>query len=150
MKAGLALTKPAVAVTLYGPPAVPLAVKTSPNCPTGEELLVFAVMVFVLFENVPLAPVPGAVKVTGWFGMVTPPPSFTTTVKGVPNAEPVVALCVPPAVIVTDAGVCTTGTLLSVDVVAEPNVVCVRSPPPQALAVFETEVGEFAGTFTVT
>ena len=126
-----------------------LAVKTWLACPTGAELLVFTVMVFELFENVPLAPVAGAVKVTAWFGMVTPPPSFTTTVKAVPNAVPIVALCVPPAVIVTDAGVWATVTV-SVDCAAEPELVWVRSPPPQALAVFETEVGEFAGTFTVT
>jgi hypothetical protein len=62
MKAGLALTEPATAVTLYGPPAVPLAVNVSLTTP---DPLVVPPMVFVVFENVPLAPELGAVKVTG-------------------------------------------------------------------------------------
>jgi hypothetical protein len=51
--------------------------------------------------------------------------------------------------IVIEAGTCTTGTLLSDPVAAVPKLVCVRSPPPYAPAVFDTEVGEFVGTFTV-
>ena len=125
-KAGLALTEPAFAVTLYGPPAVPLAVKVSLNCP---EPLVLPVIVLELFEKVPLAPELGAVKVTDWLGMVTPPASFTTTVKAVPKAVLIGALCVPPAVIVTDAGTWTTLTVLKV-VAPLPELVCVRSPPP--------------------
>jgi hypothetical protein len=47
-----------------------------------------------------------------------------------------------------EAGTCTTGTLGSVPVVALPELVWVRSPPPHALAVLVTEVGEAAGTLT--
>jgi hypothetical protein len=53
--AGLALTEPAVAVTLYGPPVFPLAVKASLTVPAP---LVLAVIVFVRLENVPLTPEP--------------------------------------------------------------------------------------------
>jgi len=51
--------------------------------------------------------------------------------------------------IVIDAGTWTTGTLLSLPVAAVAELVWVKSPPPQARAVFDTEVGELDGTFTM-
>src|SRR6202011_1067519 len=67
-----------VAVTLYGPPAMPLAVNGADATP---EAFVATVMVVVLLLNRPLAPDPGAVKVTlnpatGLF-----PPSFPVTAR---------------------------------------------------------------------
>lgn len=146
--AGLVVTDPAVAVTLYGPPAVPLAVKVSASWPTVPVLAVMAVMLAVLLEKAPLGPELGAVKVTDWFGMATPAASVTSTVNGVVNAAPVSALCVPPAATVMLAGTCVTGTLLSVPEAAVPELVCTGSPPPYALAVFDTVIGDVAGTFT--
>src|SRR5260221_10428656 len=49
------------AVTMYGPPAVPLAVNGAAAMP---EALVATVIVVVRFENSPEAPAPGAVNVT--------------------------------------------------------------------------------------
>jgi hypothetical protein len=53
---------------------------------------VFAVIVFVLLLNVPLAPLPGALNVTEVPGMVTLAASLMTTVRAVENAVPTVAL----------------------------------------------------------
>jgi hypothetical protein len=57
------LAVPAVTVTLYGPPPVPLAVNV-PGSATPEPF-VETEIVFVLLEKVPLGPETGAVKTTG-------------------------------------------------------------------------------------
>jgi hypothetical protein len=67
--------------------------------------LVVAVVVFVPFTKVPLAPVVGAVNVT-----TTPPTGFeflsnTVATRGAANAVSIVALCGVPLVAVIDAGV---------------------------------------------
>jgi len=82
--------------------------------------------------------------------MTTPPASLTVACSAVPNEVPTKVDCGVPAVVVMEAGTCTTGTLLSEPVAAFPELVWVRSPPPYALAVLVTEVGELAGTFTTT
>jgi|SRR5882672_994712 len=87
--AGLA-TPLAVAVTVYGPPAVLFAVKASETPP---EASVLTVMVLLLLLNFPLAPEPGARKVTGTFGTGWPPASFTVALSGFVKGLPVVALC---------------------------------------------------------
>src|SRR5258707_13413360 len=82
------------AVTLYGPPTVPLAVKTA--AVATPCALVTAVLTPP--ANVPLAPLVGAVK-----GTVTPltgplKESFTVGCSCVANAVLTVALCGVPAV----------------------------------------------------
>ena len=88
------------AVTLYAPPAMALAVNTAAVA-TPKELVVAVV---TPPANVPLAPLPGAVKVT-----VTPltrlfDASFTVACNAVVNAVFTVALCGVPAVAVMLAG----------------------------------------------
>jgi hypothetical protein len=91
------------AVTVYGPPTVPLAVNVLAVATPAP--LVVAVVVTVPLANVPLAPVPGAVNTTLTPDSRFPPLSFTAAASSVPNAVLIVALCGVPAVAVTLAGV---------------------------------------------
>jgi hypothetical protein len=88
------------AATLYGPPAVLLAV----NVAEVATPLAFVVAVFAPPANVPLAPLPGAVNVTttpltGLFDA-----SVTVATKGAAKAVLIVALCPDPLVTTTFAG----------------------------------------------
>jgi hypothetical protein len=85
-----------LAVTLYGPPAVALAV----NVADVATPLAFVVAVFIPPANVPLAPLAGAVKVT-----TTPltglfPASVAVATNGALNAVLIAALCPEPLVAV--------------------------------------------------
>jgi len=87
----------ALATTLYGPPAVLLAV----NVADVATPLALVVAVFTPPANVPLAPLPGAVNVT-----TTPvtglfPASVTVATNGAPNAVLIAALCPDPLVAAT-------------------------------------------------
>src|SRR5713101_4084403 len=89
----------ALATTLYGPPAVAFAVNVV-EVATPLPFVGGAVVVAVPFANVPLAPLPGAVKVTttpltGLFRE-----SLTVACSCVTNAVLIVALCGVPAVAV--------------------------------------------------
>jgi hypothetical protein len=89
----------ALATTLYGPPAVEFAVNTA----DVATPLPFVVAVFSPPANVPLAPLPGAVKVT-----ITPltglfPASATVATSGAENAVLIAVLCPEPFVTVTFA-----------------------------------------------
>jgi hypothetical protein len=89
----------ALATTLYGPPAVALAV----NVDEVTTPLAFVVAVFSPTANVPLAPDAGGVKVT-----TTPltglfPASVTVATKGAVNAVLIAALCPEPLVTATFA-----------------------------------------------
>src|SRR5665213_251369 len=77
------VSTPEDAATLYGPPAVALAVKEAEATPL---ILVATVIVAVLFEKMPLAPVPGAVKVTLTLFTGLPPASLTVTASGLVKA----------------------------------------------------------------
>jgi len=89
---------PDVATTLYGPPAVLLAVKAVAIA--TPLAFVVAFVVFVPFANVPLLPLAGAVNVTVTFGTRFPWLSFTVACSRVAKAVPTVALCPDPAVAV--------------------------------------------------
>ena len=95
------VVRPAEAAdTLYGPPAMLLAVNGAEATPLE---FVDTVMVAVLLLNLPLAPEPGAVNVT-----LTPDTglldaSSTVTASAFPNAVPTVAVCgVVPALAVIE------------------------------------------------
>jgi hypothetical protein len=60
--------------------------------------LAFVVAVFTPPANVPLAPLPGAVKVTVAPATGFPPLSFTVATSGAANAVLIVALCGVPLV----------------------------------------------------
>jgi hypothetical protein len=81
--AGVA-TPVTVAATLYGPPAVALAVKT------GDIAIPLASVVAVAVSDapgkVPLAPAPGAVNVTVAPGIGTAPAPVTVACKGAAKA----------------------------------------------------------------
>jgi hypothetical protein len=104
---------PAVTVTVKFPTFV-FAVNV-PAFATPAEV-VFSVIVFELFENVPLWPFAPAiaVKVTGEFGITWPPESFTVTDKGDAKAVPICVDCVAPELIVTEAGVAAVTVILAV------------------------------------
>ena len=94
------VTPATVAATVYGPPAVALAVKVA----EVATPLALVVAVFTPPANVPLAPLVGGVNVT-----TTPltglfPASFTVACSCVANAVLTVALCGVPAVAVMLAG----------------------------------------------
>jgi hypothetical protein len=87
----------ALVTTLYGPPAVPLAVRTA----EVATPLAFVVAVFTPPAKVPLAPDAGGVNVT-----TTPltglfPESVTVATNGKANAELMAVLCPEPLVTVT-------------------------------------------------
>src|SRR5712664_2721110 len=119
--------------TLYGPPAVLLAV----NVAAVATPCVFVVAVFIPPANVPLAPLAGAAKVTvapltGLF-----PESFTVAWSRVANAVPTVALCGVPAVTVMLAGAPARLVKEKLAGVAAPDTdaVTLYGPPAVPLAV---------------
>jgi len=79
----------AAAVTVYGPPADALAVKGADAMP---EASVATVIVAVALLNMPLAPEPGAVKVTLTPDTALLLASITVTATGFVKAVPIVAL----------------------------------------------------------
>jgi hypothetical protein len=85
------------AVTVYGPPVVPFALKAD-DVATPLVPVVSVSVVFPLVANVPLAPVAGAVNVTAT--PLTGLLSLSTTIacRVVPNAVETAALCVAPLV----------------------------------------------------
>ena len=86
----------ALATTLYGPPAVLLAVNVF------EVATPLALVVAVLpLGNVPLAPLAGGVNVTTTPLTGFPPLSVTVATSGAANAVLIVALCPEPPVAVT-------------------------------------------------
>ena len=92
-----AASVPVLAVTVKGPPAVTLAVKAAVATP---PVTVNTVIVAVPFENVPLAPVDGAVKITEAPTIGLLELSVTVACREVVNAEPIIVLCELPAVAV--------------------------------------------------
>jgi len=85
------VVKPAAAaVTVYGPPEVALEVSGADAMP---EALVATVIVVVELLNLPLAPEPGAVKVTLTPGTGLLLASFTVTPSAVAKAVLIVELC---------------------------------------------------------
>jgi hypothetical protein len=90
-------TPGAEAVTVYGPPTVALAVNVGEVAMPLE--LVVAVAVVPPPEKVPLAPLPGAVKVTTT-PFVPVPPVVTVATRGAANAVLITALCGVPLVAV--------------------------------------------------
>src|SRR5271154_791968 len=94
------LTPLVVAVTLKLPACV-LAVKASDSWPL---LLVVPLIVAVPLLNVPLAPLPGAVKVTVTPDMGLPLAALTVITSGLAKALPTVAVCGVPDVAVMLAG----------------------------------------------
>jgi hypothetical protein len=85
------------AVTVYGPPVVPFALKADAVA-TPLVPVVSVSVVFPLVANVPLAPVAGAVNVTAT--PLTGLLSLSTTIacRIVPNAVETAVLCVAPLV----------------------------------------------------
>ncbi|HEY1754035.1 MAG TPA: serine hydrolase [Bryobacteraceae bacterium] len=79
------------AVTIYGPPTVPLAAKK--GAIATPELLVATVIVAVVLLNNPLAPVVGAVKVTFTPATGLLPASSTVTDSAVGKDSRILALC---------------------------------------------------------
>jgi hypothetical protein len=101
LKLAVVDTPVADAVTVYGPPTVAFAVNVVEVA--TPLALVVAVVVFVPFAKVPLAPVMGAVNVT-----VTPltgvePLSRTVATSGAANAVLTAALCGVPLVAAIDS-----------------------------------------------
>jgi hypothetical protein len=91
------------AVTVYGPPAVPFAVKGAEATP---KALVATVIVVVELLNIPLAPVAGAANVTLTPEIGELATSVTVTAGGFANAVLIDALCgVVPALAVMMLGV---------------------------------------------
>ena len=82
------VTPVAEAVTVYGPPAVPLAVNGADATP---EAFVATVIVFVELLNTPDAPAPGAVNVTLTPATGTLPASRTVTARALAKAVLIVA-----------------------------------------------------------
>jgi NADH:ubiquinone oxidoreductase subunit K len=89
----------ALATTLYGPPAVALAVKTA----EVATPLALVVAVFTPPAKVPLAPAPGGVKVTSTPLTGLFPASVTVATKGAANAVLIGAFCPEPLVAATFA-----------------------------------------------
>jgi hypothetical protein len=100
VNAKFAEAAPALATTLYGPPAVAFAV----NVAEVATPLAFVVAVFTPLANVPLAPLAGGVKATTTplTGLLLA--SVTVATKGAPKAVLIVVLCPDPPVTVTFAG----------------------------------------------
>src|SRR5664280_1129778 len=96
----LLATKPVVSVPVVAntgyAPEIPFAVN-GVAVATPEPLVVI-VTVLVPLAKVPLAPVDGAVKVTGVPGIGTPKGSCNVTLKGVANPVPTTALWSDPSV----------------------------------------------------
>ena len=97
-KAAVGKPLPRLAITLYGPPAVLLAVKV--GAVAAPLLSVLTVAVVTLPGNVPLVPLDGAVNVTGKPLFVSPD-SVTVAFSAIPKAVLMTADCGVPAVAVT-------------------------------------------------
>jgi hypothetical protein len=72
---------------------------------------------------VPLCPLPGAVNVTVTLLIGLLPPSRTVACSGNPKVVPTFVFCPDPPLADMEAGVWTTGTLLSVPEAAFPELV---------------------------
>lgn len=107
------------------------------------EEFVVAVVLAPPPAKVPLAPEPGALNVTVTPGTGLLAASFTMAARFVPKATPACVVCGVPAFGWTDAGTWVTVTESGVEF-AE-----LKAPAPDAVAVFETVVGDVFGTFTV-
>jgi len=106
VKLKLAVTEPAFAVTVYGPPAVLLAVNVGAVATPLALVVAVAVTPVPGDANVPLAPLDGAVKVTDTPSNGFELASFTVTESAVANATLMAALWgVVPELAVMDAGV---------------------------------------------
>src|SRR5215472_6308295 len=127
----------ALATTLYGPPAVALAVKVA----EVATPLAFVVAVFTPPANVPLAPDAGGVNVT-----TTPltgllPLSVTVATNGAANAVLIVALCPEPLVAATFAAAPAVFVRTKfADVAPVALATTLYGPPAVALAVKVAEV----------
>src|SRR5260370_42355302 len=86
---------PRLAITLYGPPAVPFAVKVGAVATPLPSVLTITVVTPP--GKVPLAPLEGAVNVTG-MPLRLVPESFTFACSGVLKALLIAMLCGVPAV----------------------------------------------------
>src|ERR1700687_2746004 len=131
----LTLVSPlAAAVTVYGPPAVALAVNGAAATP---DALVATVIVVVLLENSPDAPLPGAVNVTLTPGTGLLPASRTVTASALAKAVLTVADCgVVPAFAVIVAAAPTVWVSEKLTLVSPlAAAVTVYGPPAVALAV---------------
>jgi hypothetical protein len=125
---------PLVAVTLYAP-AVPLAVNE------GEVALPAPLVLTVAGPpKMPLAPLPGALNVTGTPTLALPNASVTVTLKGVGKAVLMSTLCPPPPVAVIRAGAPTLLVRLNVAEAAPLAAVTVYAPA----TVLALNVGEVA------
>ena len=102
------------AVTLYGPPCIRLATNGVDATP---EVLVVTVTVCGA-PKYPVAPLVGAVNVTGTPLTALPPASFTVADSAVANGSPAAALCgVPPVAVMLAGG---PGVLVSAKVALTP------------------------------
>jgi hypothetical protein len=137
--AGVA-TPETVAVTLYGPPAIPSAV----NAGATATPCAFVVAVVVLPPpvNVPLAPLGGAVNITATPLIGLPFASVTVANKGIANAVFMAALCGVPNVVVTEAGVLVT--------FVESVALAAVEPPPETLISLSCGEVALLATFTIT
>ena len=109
---------------------------------------VVAVEVLELVEaKTPLAPVPGATKLTVKPEMGTLFASVTVTFKLVGNAVFTVADWLLPASIVTVDGTCITDAVSNAVAPFE-ELVCVKSPPPHTVTLLVTDFAESVGTLT--
>jgi len=113
---------------------------------TAEVATPLAVVIAVLAPaaNVPLAPLPGAAKVTSTPLRRLPPASFTVATNGAAKAVLIVVFCGVPLVAVTDAG----GPGLTMKLIAE----VVLPPGPGLVAVtgtVPTRATSEAGTVTM-
>ena len=108
----------------------------------NPPLTVCTVIVAVPFENVPLAPVDGAVKITDAPTIGLLELSVTLACSAVVNAEPIMALCEAPAVaVMLDAG---PGLFVRLKLAGvKPETVAVTEYGPPAMA-FAVNVGEAA------
>ncbi len=91
-------TPDVLATTLYGPPAVELAVNADDTA--TPEAFVVAVVTVELLANSPLAPEPGAVNVTVTLGVGDPLASLTVAVRGKEKAVLILVVCGVPVVTV--------------------------------------------------
>jgi hypothetical protein len=129
---------PDVAVTLYGPPAVPFAVNEADAIP--EPFVATVIVVEALLNN-PLAPEPGAVNVT--FTPLTGlfPASRTVTDNAVPNAVEIAADCgvVPAFAVIDDAAPAVFVSAKFTGVSAPDVAVTLYGPPAVPFAVNEAD-----------
>jgi hypothetical protein len=136
VKPGLVVNDSTDAFTVY-PPLVLFEVNVAVACP---EASVTTEMVFELLENLPLAPLGGAVNVTVKPCSGLLPASATVATSGLVNAVLNAALCPVPLVALMEAGAAT--------IVVESVTVSDCAPPP--LTVTLLTCGELAVPETLT